>query len=205
MPKATNFRALRSKVWAIRFLILQLLLALATWAASVYEIESIVFTGPALAIVGLVFGVAAWPLGLWVPVLFGLSAPIASAISALTIALFRLNPAQAKEPIPVMLGIYLLLCVPVWIFVFVQFRQWPDQVSVSRKYNWQFSLKSLLVTMTAVAMTTGLLASAARRFYDFQIVFSGFGILCLLLSGMVAWRFYAHRRSRPDFLPAAVD
>src|SRR5688572_20806012 len=71
---------------AIALWIAQVLATVVGVAACAAEIESILFTGPALALIGLVLALVTRPLRSWSVLLYSLSGPLMSAFCAALIA-----------------------------------------------------------------------------------------------------------------------
>jgi ClpX C4-type zinc finger len=186
-------RSLRQKS-AIVLLTAQLLVACIAWLAAWYELESIVGTGPLLTIIGLALAIVVRPLGSWTPVLVGLSAPVVCATGAFAIAIFRLGPGEAQYPILFLLTIYLLVTAPAAIVAFTQILHWPIHPRVSKRTVWRFSMKSLLIAMTGIAMLTVAITAAVKSLPDFPVVFATYGAVAFVLAGLIVWRFSTHRQ-----------
>jgi hypothetical protein len=198
------------QIWAIVLLAMQCVAAIAAWVAARFTVESIVVTGPLLTIIGLALAVAVRRIDVWMPLLFGLSAPVLSALGALIIAVFHLGPDAAQRPILAILSVYLICLVPVAMVVFYQILQWPVYPFVGAPRAWRYSLKALLVLMTAVCVLTALLAGIAKSISrDFPLAFGAFGSVTIVLVGLVARQFYVCRRRMHEPLttarPVAID
>src|SRR4051812_25104137 len=194
MSSAVHQRRPLRQRFAIGLLAAELLTACITWLAAWYFLESIVVTGPVLTIVGLTFAVVVRPLGWWMPLLLGLSAPMVCALGAFTIAIFHLSPEEARGPVIIILTIYLLAFVPAALVAMSQILQSPIHPRVASDAAWRYSMKSLLGLMTVAAVLITLTTAAAKSLPDFPIVFGAFGSTAIVLAGVVAWRFFIQRR-----------
>lgn len=184
--------------------------ATAVWAAQLVatvgmvipafvEIEWIMGAGPILSIAGLVMATFARRLQSTVVLLYGLSGPLVCALCAALIAINSWGPEESRAPIGVIIVVYAILAVPLAIVAFLQIR-WPyAEPSAKPPRAWQFSLRSLLVLMTAVCVVIAvgrLLFRNVSR--DESYFFGGYALACIVLSAGVAWRFYgANIRGRP--------
>lgn len=192
---ATEISQPRSRQQALALVLLgaQLLAAVTACIAAYVDVESILVTGPALTVAGLALAFVVRQRGAWTPVLFGLSGPAVCAIGAFTIASFHLSKDEAYWPVLVIFTLYLLLLLPAYFFVLVHIRHWPEFEMRSAGDRWRYSLKSLLVVMTAVAIASALCASIIQSELSDYVVFAAFGSTATVLLGLVAWRFYMHR------------
>ena len=158
--------------------VLQIVLAFVVPAVASVQIESILGTGPALSVVGLMLVIAARPLGSWAVTLFGLSAPLVSAFCACLIAWFDWGPTEAHHPIVTISTLYALLILPLAVLTIRQLWNWSPLKTTSQPFAWQYSLKSMLWTttllcvllvFTKLAMTYGRI-SASFGFGTFALV-----------------------------------
>jgi hypothetical protein len=197
------------RVWVTRqrtakaLLSAQLLAATGAWIANWVQTETIVVSGPLLTIIGLAMATVTRPWFSWVALFVGLSAPAVCALGAFIIAVFQLGPSEANYPVMALLSIYLLCLVPTATYVFTRIlSQPPNPANPSRK-GWRYSLKTLLVLMTVVAVFTVVLTSIFELLiHDFPINFALFGSVAIASSIAVAWRFVAERRREGLPLPA---
>ncbi len=173
----------------------QVLATVAAVAACAAKIESILFTGPALAVIGLMLAIATRPLRSWRVLLYSLSGPFVAAFCATLIAVFRWGPGDAQEPILAILFIYAFLSIPTALFVFPEILQWSASPSTWSPLRWRYSLKSLLIVTTALCI-----AAPALRFLfvnvrrNDTIVFSLFVLVTMTLAGIALCAFVAGRR-----------
>jgi hypothetical protein len=165
----------------------QVLLTVAAVAACAAEIESILFTGPALALVGVI-------LASWSVVAYSLSGPLLSAFCATLIVVFRWGPNEAEHPILAILFVYAFLSIPTALFVFPEILQWSTWPPRS-PFSWRYSLRTLLVITTVLCV-----AVPALRFLFINvrrndaIIFSLFVLLTMSMVGFSLFMFVAGRR-----------
>jgi hypothetical protein len=101
-------------------------------AAVAIGIESILVTGPLLAIIGLVLAVLSMRLQSWSTFAFAVSAPFVAALIALMIALCGMGPREAEEPVLVVMSAYFFLVLPVAIFALTAISRWHIAPPTSR-------------------------------------------------------------------------
>jgi hypothetical protein len=183
----------RRQILAVWLLAVQLLTALSAWIAAWFNVETILVTGPLLSVTGLAFAVVVRQRGSWSPVLFGVSAPAVCALGAFVIAAFHLGPEKAHGPILVIFTTYSLSLLPASLFVLAHIWNWPEVKTRSIGDPWRYSLKSLLVVMTAVAIVSAVCASIFKSNLPDYFVFGGFASGAMVLIALVVWRFYIHR------------
>src|SRR4051812_3584286 len=186
-------RRSRRQNWAIIRLVVQILAALVAWMAAWHSVETILATGPSLAVAGLALALLVRQRGTWTPLLFALSAPAVCALGAFAIACFHLGPPEAYRPILTLLTIYLVMLLPAAIVVFIHIRRWPTLKLAVTQGTWRYSLRSLLTLMTVVAICTAALATALRSISE-PFIFAAFGSAAMVLMGLVVWRFFVYRR-----------
>ena len=143
---------------AIGLLAAQCVTVLIALAAATVEIESIVWSGPALAAIGVALAYTARPLHSFAVTAFGLSGPMLAAFGAGLIAAFGWGPNSAKVPITSLIAIYALIAVPWAVFSLRRILAWTS--APLPQFVWQFSLKSLIVAMTALCLLLVLLRGA---------------------------------------------
>ena len=180
---------------AIALWTVQVLATVAALAACAAEIESILFTGPALAVIGLMLAIVTRPLRSWRVLLYSLSGPFVSAFCAALIAVFDWGPGDAEEPILAILFIYAFLSIPTALFVFREILQWSASPPTWSPLRWRYSLRSLLMVTTALCI-----AAPALRFLfvnvrrNDTIIFSLFVLVTMTLAGIALCAFVAGRR-----------
>jgi hypothetical protein len=183
--------------WAIAFWTAQVLATVVAVAACAIEIESILVTGPALAVVGLMLAIAARPLRSWSMLLYSLSGPLVSAFCATLIAALRWGPGEAEGPILGIFFIYAFLSIPTALMVFPEIRQWSTSPQSWLHWPWRYSLKSLLLVTTALCVAVPALRflfGNVRR--NDTIIFSLFVLVTMSLVGFLLFVFVAGRRVR---------
>ncbi len=109
---------------------------------------------------------------------------------AFVIALFHLDPNEARDPSMVILSVYFLSILLATFVVLAGIRRWPAQPLMCPPRVWRYSLKSMLGLMTAVAVLTAMLTSVVKTVYDFPL----FGSAMAAISAVVVWRFFDARR-----------
>jgi hypothetical protein len=161
------------------------------------EEESVIFTGPIVAVVGALFAMIAWPVRTWRALLFGLSAPLTIGTAAILAAL---NPRDADE----IFGVVVVYAIVVLFWArsaLTALTNWPSDDPgiamplVSSAANpWQFSLKSVLWVMTGVAVCSALCHLLFREIRQDELrLVALFGVLTLALCGGIAGRFALER------------
>ncbi len=184
---------------AIGLWVAQVLAAVTMLVAALIEIESIIGTGPALSIVGLLLAVVTWRLNSWEPIAFGVSGPLVCAVGAMLIAVNHWKPSSAERPIPILLAAYMLAATPLAIVSLRAIRRWQVIELPEQRRVWQFSMKSLMIWMTVVCVLTAAGQYVARRLGENPMrgegyIFVSFALAAIVLSGVVLWRFLAKRR-----------
>jgi hypothetical protein len=187
-------RTLAIGLWA-----LQLVAAAIAFFACLVDVESIVGTGPALSIVGLLLALATRRLNSWSAVAFGLSGPLVCALGAALIAVGDWSPGEAQQPITILLGAYFLMVMPLAVVSRFAILRWQPVELGKRDHRWRYSMKMLLILMTAVCVVATVGRFVARNFIFGQLVGEGyafmtFALAAALLSGAILWRFLARRR-----------
>jgi hypothetical protein len=175
----------------------ELVAALALLIGAAIHIESILVLGPLLAIIGLMLGLLTPRLQSWPALVFASSGPIVTAIVALMIAVFELQPPEAQTPVVAVLFGYLLFMLPLAGFTLIKIYR-CESTTFNLAPSWQFSLKTLLIVMTGVclvAASANLLADA--MYLGDRTVFGGYAMVAFALSAAVVWRFIAMRKPTP--------
>jgi hypothetical protein len=160
------------------------------------NIESIVFGFPALSIVGLVLALVSRVIASWTVMLFALSAPLVCATGALVIATFRMGPDDAAIPIASLLVVYGVLITPLAIVAARRIGAWQIDPASQPAAPWRYSLKALLLLMTAVCIATAIVSFVLKFSLDFPIVFASYGLVTVRLACFIAWRFLATQQRR---------
>jgi hypothetical protein len=185
---------------AISLWALQATASLIAVIAALTNFESILATGPTLAVTGLLLGAVTIRLGSPLVLVYALSGPIICSIGSLLIAANHWGPREADGPLTSMLVIYGVLAVPLAMGALPRIRQMPDELPSRRRFKWQFSLKSVLMLMTAVCVLITVVQLLVRYLPDYSWAwlfnsywpgFGGFGFATLLLSAVVYRRYRA--------------
>jgi hypothetical protein len=180
---------------AIGFWAAQALAALVMlWTAAAIHLESILWTGPTLTIVGLLHAVVTLSLGSWVTLVAGLSGPLVCAFIAVCIALFNWSPGEAEGPVIVIMSLYTVIFFPVTAITLRPGIKWDAKSASPAPPVWQFSLKSLLLSMTAICLLIVAAQQVSTALRDDDIIFNGFALVTVALCGLVVWRFVVYRR-----------
>lgn len=186
-------RTAATTLWA-----LQATALLISVIAVLSNFESIVVTGPTLAVTGLLLGAVTSRLGSPLVMVHALSGPLVSSVGALLIAVNHWGPREAKGPLTSMLVIYSVLAIPIAIGALLQIQRIPSELPPRRRFKWQFSLKSALILMTAVCVVITVVQLLVRYLPDYSWAwlfnsywpgFGGFAFVTLLLSAVVC-RFH---------------
>ncbi len=112
------------KNFAIGLWVVQTLAAIAMLIAASIIIESILTTGPVLAIVGLLLALFTRRLQSWPSLAFALSGPLVTAFISFLIAVFELDPAEAFTPTLTILTAYLLVISPFAVLSWLRILHW---------------------------------------------------------------------------------
>ena len=182
------------KTIAIGLWAAQVLTAVAMSIAVWVDVESIVFTGPVLSVVGIALAIFTQRLRSWATLLFSLSGPLICALGAFLIAVFHLGPPEAQAPIAGLMTIYLLTAIPAAVIALREILDWDVDSSRQDRWVWRYSMKSLLVVMTGACVLVAVGQWVAGvPLLDFPIVFGAFACATIALSGAVVWRWRAKR------------
>jgi hypothetical protein len=174
--------------------VVQVLAVFVMLIAAVIEIESILWAGPTLTVVGLLRAAVTRPLVSLVTLFDSLSAPFVCALIALLIAAFDWGPGDADVPVAVILTVYLLFFLPITFATVGSHFSWQPKSASHAPATWQFSLKSMLFAMTAICLIIALGRLLTEGFRNDDIIFGGYALVVLTLCGLVIWRFIAYRR-----------
>ena len=182
---------------AIGLWITQVLAAIAMLIAAGVAIQSILATGPALTVIGLLLGLTTRALRSRSALGFALSGPLVCALISFLIAAFRWGPGEAHAPTVVILTTYLILISPLAFFSRQRIWRWETIVSGRPATAFQFRLKTLFIAMTA----TCIVIAAAKFLADYarpgeDLGFGSFTFIVLVLSGLVVWRYLAYPSAR---------
>jgi hypothetical protein len=162
--------------------------AIAVWVA----VESIVFVGPALAVLGYVIATIAIRNPSRRLLHYGLWHPLITALFALAIAGFELGPDDARVPALLLFGVNLFV-VGTWCSALLT---GPDSVrhrcpAASRGAGIRFSLRGALVATTILCVVLAIAVSLAwQREWPYFIVYS------LLMFALASLYLYSGRFSR---------
>jgi hypothetical protein len=173
----------------------QILATIAAVAACAVDVESILFTGPALTFSGTALALVTRSLRSWNVLAYGLSGPLVSALGALLILVFSWGPSEAQEPILAISILYAMLSIPTALIVFPKILYWTASPRPWAPFPWQFSLKSLLLVTTATCVVVPLFRFLlTNSFRGDYIIFSVFVLVTVSLMGLSLFVFVAGRR-----------
>jgi hypothetical protein len=178
-------------IWFAQFLTSFAAAFLANW-----NLRSILYTGPVLSLLGVLFASATCSRRSWSCLILGLSAPSICALCALLIAAFRLGPQwETGWPIAVILVIYSIAISPLAVVVLLGLRRTSPDKEVAPP--WRFSMKTLLGITTVVCLLSMPLRFAVElvELRADSALFILFAIFIVALSALVAWRFAVRRRA----------
>jgi hypothetical protein len=174
----------------------QLVAAVSALVAAMIEIESILVFGPVLSLIGLAMAAITRRLESWTTIAYGLSAPLACAFGATLIALNDWGPPAAGKPIVLILMAYQVLAVPLAIGSFFQIRCWRLRLPDDGRRVWQFSMKTMLIWMSAVCLFAALGQFFVRQAVDNEVlVFGSFATAACAFAAIIVWRSVGVRRT----------
>jgi GNAT superfamily N-acetyltransferase len=141
------------------------LLAVIVVAIASFETESILTVWPALAVLGYTHAAITWPLRSWRTLMFGLSAPILTAVGALLLALIHDKLVSQYAAV-----LFLMVLIVGYAGLYAARRARPVLREIlawqlpecSHHKAWQFSLKSLLVATSVLAVLSATVGAIAR-------------------------------------------
>jgi hypothetical protein len=178
------------KKLAIGLWIAQVLAAGTMLIAAGVKTESILATGPALTVIGLLLGLTTRALQSRSALAFALSGPLVCAFISFLIAAFHWSPLEGHIPTLVVLSTYVIVIVPLAFMSWCQIWRWETAPNARPTTAFQFRLKTLLLVMTATCIlipTTKFLANNLRP--ADTLIFGSFTLLVLVLTGLVVWRY----------------
>lgn len=193
-PPAPGERVLSTRgKWALVLWGLQVLVTLIAAAAAAADVESIMGTGPALAVVGVALALVARPLRSWWVLTLSLSAPAICVLCAALIVTFGWGPIAAQTPISAILIGYALLAVPLAVVALRCILRWQAE---QRLFVWRYSMKSLLVLVTVVGVLTAAVRAVVMDTWLFgeYYGFAAFILATAALAGLAAYLFIKDRR-----------
>lgn len=157
------------------------------------DVESVIFTFPLCAILGLCLAVAARRLLSWRVFLWAMSAPIAVIVCAMTIAIFELNPREAAIPIRCMWGVYVVFSVPVGFGVLPVLVRWRGREHARRTGLWRFQVKFLLIQTLVLSGALAIAKLFSDAHTDYMMFASGSAAI-MFIGGLVVSAFLAELR-----------
>lgn len=175
---------------AVTLWMFQLIAALVMLVAAAIKTESILITGPALSLIGLLLGLATCALQSPAALAFALSAPLVCGLILFLIAAFRWGAREAYLPTVLVLSTYMLLMAPFAIVSGDRLWRWKT-VTGKPPRGFQFGLRTLLIAITACCLLIPIVTYLLKNMRGESFVFRGFTILVVTLSGLVVWRYRA--------------
>jgi len=158
------------------------------------EVESVVFTFPLCAVVGLSLAVGARRLSSWRTFLWAMSAPIAVITCAMTIAVFELNPREAGIPIRCLWCVYAALAVPLGLPAMRTLVAWRSREHARRTGVWRFQVKFLLIQTLVLSVVLAMVKMFSGAHTDYMMFASGSAAI-IFIGGVVVSAFVAEIRS----------
>jgi hypothetical protein len=163
--------------------------------ATVVEVETIIWSGPAMAI-----------LGLWIAILsinrdsirllaFGLLCPIVTSLIALLIATFQIGPGTASSFVWALLALNAIVTVVWWLLLRQQIFSGSSDDGKSAREPVRYSILHMLIGMTIVSLVLALI----RPFIGLgeMTLFAGYGI-AILMASLAILLWFARRSRRGD-------
>lgn len=160
--------------------------------AAVVEVETIIWSGPAMAI-----------LGLWIAILsikrdsirllsFGLLCPIVTSLIALLIATFDIGPATASSFVWALLALNATVTVVWWLFLrrLIGSGSWDRGKKANKRIR--YSILHMLIGMTLVSLVLAVVRPLIGS--GEMTLFAGYGITIQMAS--IAIILWFARRSR---------
>jgi len=175
------------RVFIIILIVLQLIGIVSSMAAAIVEIETIVGTGPAFSLAGVLISALCYRSNTEVGFYFGLAVPTIAVLCFAAIFGFQWSPADAQVPIGCAICGFGVLAIPLGLFALLEGR---SADLAKRPVRLQFGIAVLLGLMFVVSVPLGLLRTGQQLGAAIGILVS-YGVV----AGFVVRRFYA---GRPD-------
>ena len=134
-------------------ILFQLVGIFAAVVAAVVEIETILWTGPVLTLIGFVIVIRCFRRDHLLGLYFGFSVPSISVLCFSLIYGLEWSPGDAAVPISCLLIVFAVLSVPLGVLAW---RRMPHVTHAKRPLKMQFSLADLLGLMLVVSLPFGL-------------------------------------------------
>ncbi|MGD9724582.1 MAG: hypothetical protein AB7O59_04045 [Pirellulales bacterium] len=183
--------------FAAAVILLQALIVMGAVIAGGIDIESILFSGPLASIVGLVSAALAYRSGRVIGLYFGLTPPAISLAVCTWISTMRWGPSSAQRPVFTLL---LLIALPLLAAAYQAWRELQSAAkSPPQRLRFQFSVATLLVTTTAVAIPFGLGRAGLGAGLAVGLLLG-----YLLFAGAIAWKFH-RQQSTSTNLPVSPE
>lgn len=143
---------------ALGLWVLQLFATALAVLSAMGDVTMVIATGLPLAIIGLALALVTRRIHCRPVSLFGLSAPLLFACCVLLFAWYD-GPKQAAVPIQTLLVLYALFALPAAAIARRHILRWSLPVEPT---GWQFSLKSLLILVTVLAVVLACVGTAVN-------------------------------------------
>lgn len=153
---------------------------------AVFEIESIMASGPILSLSGGLIALLSFHRDRLMGLLFGLAAPTVAMFCLFVIATRNWSPPEAQIPVSLFLVVFGLLCVPACALAVLELE---TSGTTRQKVRFQFSIAAMLVLMLMFALVFGFAQTAG---FDGAVTGIFLGYLVVLL--YVLNQFFRNRR-----------
>ncbi len=180
-----------AKIFAL-LCVVQLLGIGGSVVASTVEIESIVFTGPCLSVLGIVVA-CGWSASRNVSTLiFGLSTGFVSVFVFILIVSQSWSPSEARVPVPLVLLGYELIFIPIGLFSFYKTIVISHEKKDGRR--WQFNLRSIFAITLIVAVSCAT-AKLANEFGTAVLLAVAIGLCSATIIAVCVVGYFASRHN----------
>lgn len=132
----------------------QCLATLVGWLAALGSIRAIVVLGPLLSLTGVVIAVHGLLRQHRLGVLYGFAVPALSLLCFCLIFFNRWSPHEAYYPINSLIALFVLAHAPACVLVVRDARR--RSFAADEKFNFQFSIRGIMLFTAFVAATLGL-------------------------------------------------
>ena len=168
--------------------------------ACVAEVETILWSGPSMAGLGLCIALVSARIDSVRLLVYGVWCPIVTGVIAMLIATLQIGPMTASKFVWALLAFNAIVTAAAWQFL--RHRPHPHEVSNRARRPVRFSILHMLIGTTLVA----LVLSVVRPFIGLgeMTLFAVYGIAVLMTSlGILLW--YALRSSSEPSVPPMAD
>jgi hypothetical protein len=177
------------RIFLVVLTAIQLIGIVAAAIAAAIEIETIVATGPTLALVGLLISSFCYYWNLQLGFCFGLSTPTIAVVCFTSILGFSLSPQEASLPIGALIVIFSLADAPVGV---VAIREIQRSQFCKRNAKFQFRIATLMGLMFLTAIFFGLFRIGGEAGVAIGII-----IVYTTIASYAVKCFYQRRAEKP--------